>query len=396
MKYCVLIIDGAAGWPLPERGGKTCLELADTPNLDALAKGGTVGLTATIPEEMEPSSACACMSLLGYDPKIYYKGRAAIEAVSMGIPITEGEVVFRCNLVTVGDGRMQSYCAGHIGTDEAGQLTEALNEGLGGEDAVFYTGVGYRHLLKLKGHEDTLEAVCIPPHDIPGKTVAEFLPSGKGSRFLRQLMQDSVGVLEKHPVNTARRARGEMPANMIWLFWGSGRIPDMPAFKQVYGLSAALTSGVDLLRGLGRMMGMKILEIPGITDGLDNDFRGQVVGALESLKDRDLAIIHIEAPDEAGHAGSVEDKIDAIQRIDRDVVSRLRAFEPGNLRLLVMPDHPTPIEIKTHVAEPVPFILWGMGFATNGAGRFTEAEAKKTGLFVQNGYNIMSKLVGRK
>ena len=395
MKYCVLIVDGAAGWPLPGRGGKTCLELAETPNLDALAREGTVGLTATIPEGMEPSSACACMSLLGYDPRIYYKGRAAIEAVSMGIPVVEGEVVFRCNLVSVEDGRMQSYCAGHISTGEARQLIEALNEELGGEDVSFYTGLSYRHLLKLKGHEDTLEAVCTPPHDIPDKPVAEYLPRGQGSHFLRQLMQASVAVLEEHPLNIARRARGDMPANMIWLFWGSRRIPDMPAFKQVYNLSAALTSGIDLLQGLGLMMGMDILEIKGITDGLDNDFQGQVVGALKSLEDHDLVVIHIEAPDEAGHAGSVDDKIEAIQWIDRDVVSRLRAFEPGNLRLLVMPDHPTPIEIKTHVAEPVPFILWGAGFAANGAERFTETEAKGTGLFIQNGYNIMSRLVGR-
>lgn len=395
MKYCVLIMDGAAGWPLPGWGGKTCLELADTPNLDALAREGTVGLTDTVPPGMEPSSACACMSLLGYDPKIYYKGRAAIEAVSMGIPIAEDEVIFRCNLVSAKDGLMQSYCSGHISTGEARQLIETLNEELGGEDVSFYTGVSYRHLLKLKGHEDTLEAICTPPHDIPDKPVAEFLPSGRGSRFLKQLMQDSGVVLEKHPVNITRRARGDMPANMVWLFWGSRRIHDIPAFKQVYGLSAALTSGVDLLCGLGLMMGMDILEIPGITDGLDNDFQGQAAGALKSLEDHDLVIIHIEAPDEAGHAGSVDDKIKAIQRIDRDVVSRLRAFEPGNLRLLVMPDHPTPIEIKTHVAEPVPFMLWGAGFTANGAERFTEAEAEKTGLFIQNGYNIMSRLVGR-
>jgi len=395
MKYCVLIVDGAAGWPLPEWGGKTCLELAGTPNLDALAREGKVGLTATVPPGMEPSSASACMSLLGYNPKIYYKGRAAIEAVSVGISVAEDEVIFRCNLVSVENGRMQSYCAGHIGSNEAAKLVEALNEGLGGEDVSFYTGLSYRHLLKLKGHEDTLEAVCTPPHDIPDKPVAEFLPSGQGNHFLKQLMQDSVAVLEKHPVNIERRARGDIPANMIWLFWGSGRIPDMPAFKKVYGLSAALTSGVDLLQGLGLMMGMDILEIAGITDGLDNDFQGQAIGALKSLEDHDLVVIHIEAPDEAGHAGSVGDKIKAIQRIDRDVVSRLRAFEPGNLRLLVMPDHPTPIEIKTHIAEPVPFMLWGVGFTANGAKRFTEAEAEKTGLFIQNGYNIMARLVGR-
>jgi 2,3-bisphosphoglycerate-independent phosphoglycerate mutase len=396
MKYCVLILDGAAGWPLLERGGKTCLELAKTPNLDALAREGIVGLTATVPPGMEPSSACACMSLLGYDPKIYYKGRAAIEAVSMDIPIAEDEVVFRCNLVSVEDGRMKSYCAGHIDTNEAEELIEVLNEELGGDDISFYTGVSYRHLLKLKGYEDTLEAICTPPHDIPDKLITEFLPSGRSSHFLRQLMHASGTVLEEHPVNIERQARGDTPANMIWLFWGSGQIPDMPTFKQVYGLSATLTSGVDLLRGLGLMMGMDILGIEGITDGLDNDFRGQVTGALKSLENHDLVVIHVEAPDEAGHAGSVDDKIGAIQRIDRDIVSRLRTFEPGNLRLLVMPDHPTPIEIKTHIAEPVPFILWGAGFIANCAESFTEAEAKRTGLFIQNGCNIMSKLVGRK
>ena len=394
MKHCVLIIDGAAGWPLPERGGKTCLELAETPNLDALAKEGVVGLIRTVPEGMEPSSACACMSLLGYDPGLYYRGRAAIEAVNMGAAINEGEVVFRCNLVAVEGGRMKSYCAGHIGTDEAEKLIEALNANLGSEGTRFYHGVSYRHLLKLKGHEDTAKAICTPPHDIPDKPFTDFLPRGRGSDFLRRLMRDSAVVLGKHPVNKTRQARGDIPANMIWLFWGSGRVPEMPAFEQVYGLKAALTSGVDLLCGLGRMMTMDILAIPGITDGLDNDFQGQALGALESLDDHDLAVIHIEAPDEAGHAGSIDDKVDAIQRVDKEVVSRLRQFEPGNLRLLVMPDHPTPIEIKTHVAEPVPFILWGPGFSANGAERFTEVEAKKAGLFIDKGYNIMASLVG--
>lgn len=394
MKYCVLIVDGAAGWPLPERGGRTCLELAETPNLDALAGGGMSGLVQTVPDGMEPSSACACMSLLGYDPEVYYKGRAAIEAVSMGVAIDEGETVFRCNLVTIEDGRMESYCAGHIGNDEAQRLIAALNNKLGSDDVRFYPGVGYRHLLKLKGHQDTAKAICTPPHDISGKLIAGYLPQGEGSRFLNQLMDSSTAVLENHTVNKERQAKGDAPANMIWLFWGSGPVPQMPAFRRAYGLKAALTSGVDLLRGLGQMMSMEVLKIPNVTDGLDNDFKGQTEGALKSLDRNDLVVIHVEAPDEAGHSGSIEDKVEAIQRIDSEVVSRLRQFAPGNLRLLVMPDHPTPIEIKTHVAEPVPFILWGPGFAANGAARFTEAEAKKTGLFIDKGYNIMSRLVG--
>ena len=395
MKYCVLIIDGASGWPLDAYGGKTCLELAETPNLDAVAAEGSVGLVQTVPAGMEPSSACACMSLLGYDPGVYYRGRAAIEAVSMGIPIGPGEVVFRCNLVAVRDGRLWSYSSGHIGSQEASQLVEALNRSLGSDDVCFYPGVGYRHLLKLKGHEDTLKATCTPPHDIPGKPIGEFLPRGRGSEFLRQLMNDSEPVLNEHPVNIARRKRGDIPATMIWLFWGSGRVPDMPAFAKVYGLKAALTSGVDLLGGLGKMMGMDILDIHGVTDGMNNDFAGQTRGALKSLDDHDLAVVHIEAPDEAGHAGSVEEKVRAIEVIDREVVGRLRLFTPGNFRLLIMPDHPTPIRVQTHVAEPVPFVLWGPGFTANGAGRFTEAEAKKTGLFFVNGYNIMGRLVGR-
>jgi 2,3-bisphosphoglycerate-independent phosphoglycerate mutase len=394
MKYCVVIIDGAAGLPLPERGNKTCLELARTQNLEAMAEEAVLGLVRTVPAGMEPSSACACMSLLSYDPKIYYKGRAAIEAVSMGVPIDEGEVVFRCNLVTIEDGQMKSYCAGHIGNGEASRLIDALNESLGGEDVRFYPGVSYRHLLKLKGQQDTAEAICTPPHDISGRPIARYLPQGEGSDFLNQLMDSSVSVLEKHPINIARQARGDVPANMIWLFWGSGPVPQMPAFERSYGLKAALTSAVDLLRGLGQMMAMEILEIPGVTDGLDNDFRGQTEGALKALDRNDLVVIHIEAPDEAGHAGSIGDKVEAIRRIDKEIVSRLMSYKPGGLRLLVMPDHPTPIEIRTHVAEPVPFILWGPGFTANGAARFTEAEAKKTGLFIEKGYKIMGRLVG--
>jgi 2,3-bisphosphoglycerate-independent phosphoglycerate mutase len=207
-------------------------------------------------------------------------------------------------------------------------------------------------------------------------------------------MERSKAVLEEHPVNVARRSRGDTPASMIWLFWGTGQVPDMPSFEAVYGLKAALTSGVDLLRGLGQMMAMDILEIPGVTDGLDNDDAAQAEGAIEALAGHDLVVIHIEAPDEAAHAGSIGDKIAAIERIDRDVVSRLRTWRPSGLRVLVLPDHPTPIKTRTHSPEPVPFLLWGPGFGANGAKRFTEAEAEKTGLFLDPGYNIMSRLIG--
>ena len=393
MKYCVLIIDGAAGWPLPERGGKTCLELAYTPNLDAMAREAFVGLLRTVPPGMEPSSACACMSLLGYDPRVYYRGRSAIEARSMGIPIGDGEVVLRCNLVAVRDGKMWSYSSGHISTEEARSLIASLNESLGNEEVQLYPGVSYRHICKIKGHEEALSATCTPPHDIPGKPIEEFLPQGPGSELLRDLMEHSKLVLQNHPVNIERTARADIPSTMIWLFWNSGRIPDMPAFKQIYDIDAALTSGVDLLRGLAIIIGMKTLSLPGVTDGLDNDYAGQVEGALEALKERDMVVLHVEAPDEAGHAGSIEDKVEAIQRVDKDMVSRIRSWDKDSVRVLVAADHPTPIEIRTHVADPVPFLLWGPGFLANGAKRFTEAEAKETGVFIEEGYNIMRSLI---
>ncbi len=392
MKYCVLIIDGAAGWPLSDHGGKTCLELAHTPNLDAMAQEGVVGLVRTVPPGMEPSSACACMSVLGYDPRVYYRGRSAIEAKAMGIPINEGAVVFRCNLVAVRDGKMWSYSSGHISTEEAQALISALNESLGDDKVHFYPGVSYRHICKIKGHEDILSATCTPPHDIPDKPIKEFMPRGPGSDILRELMARSEVVLRDHPINVARRLRGDIPATTIWLFWGSGKIPDMPDFKQVYGIDAALSSGVDLLRGLAQMLGMEVLNIPGVTDGLDNDYAAQAVGALKTLEKCDMVVIHVEAPDEAAHAGSVKDKIEAIERVDKEIVSRIRAWNKDAFRALIMPDHPTPIKIQTHTAEPVPFVLWGQGFIANGAKRFTEAEAKGTDVFIKEGYNIMGRL----
>ena len=392
MKYCVLIIDGASGWPLPERGGKTCLELAHTPNMDRMAGESVLGLVRTVPPGMEPSSACACMAVLGYDPKLYYRGRSAIEARSMGIPIDEGEVVFRCNLVAVSDGKMWDYSSGHITSNEGHALITALEEGLGNDKIHFYPGVGYRHICKIKGAADTLLATCTPPHDIPGEPIAGFLPHGPGSELLRELMLRSEDVLREHPVNHERKYRGDIPATMIWLFWGSSRIPELPPFKELYGLDAAMTSGVDLLRGLARMAGIKALDIPGVTDGLDNDYAAQGAGALEALGEYDLVVIHIEAPDEAGHAGSIDDKIEALERVDREVVSRLLSGEGYAFRMLILPDHATPIAVQTHTPEPVPFLLWGPGFEASGAKRFTETEAKGTGVFIEEGHTIMGRL----
>jgi len=396
MKYCVLIIDGASGWPLPERGNKTTLELANTPNLDRMAREGFMGMARTVPPGMEPSSACACMSVLGYDPTVYYRGRSGIEAISMGIPVRQGEVAFRCNLVTVQDGRMLSYCAGHISSKEGRDLIVAVEERLGNATIHFYPGVGYRHICKISGREDTLQATCTPPHDIPNRLIDEYMPQGAGSDILRDLMVSSKEVLRDHPVNRERIARGEMPANMIWLFWGSGKIPELPPFKKKYGLDAALTSAVDLLRGLARMAKIDILDIPGVTDGLDNDYAAQVQGALSALQRHDLAIIHVEAPDEAGHVASVDGKIEAIERVDSDVVGRILSSKKDAIRVLALPDHPTPIATQTHSSEPVPFVLWGQGVERNGAKRLTEAEAKGTGVFIDTGYSLMDMLTGHR
>lgn len=392
MKYCVVIIDGAAGWPLPDRGNKTTLELAHTPQLDALVSQGILGRVRTVPEGMEPSSACACMSVLGYDPQVYYKGRSGIEARAMGVPVATGEVVFRCNLVTVSDGKMQSYASGHISTEEARALVASLQQHLGGDTVHFYPGIAYRHLVKVAGHEEAAGAECTPPHDIPGQPVAAYLPRGPGSDLLRDLMERSEPVLRDHTVNAARRRKGQLPATQIWLFWPSGQIPEMPPFHQQYGLRAAMTSPVDLLRGLANMVGMDALDIPGVTDGPDNDYAAQAEGALRSLADHDLVVVHVESPDEAGHGGSVEQKVAAIEQVDSVVLARIRRFsQEYPLRLLLMPDHPTPVKIQTHVGDPVPFLLWGPGITPSGASRFTEAQASNFDL-IEAGYTLMSRL----
>ncbi len=396
MKYCVLIIDGGSGWPMADRGGRTCLELAHTPNLDAMAKSGIVGLVRNIPEGVEASSACACMSVLGYDPRVHYRGRSAVEAEGMRIPMTEGDAVFRCNLVTVRRGKMWSYSCGLISTGEARLLIDSLNETLGGDGVQFFPGVSYRHICRIRGREEALLAMCTPPHNIPNRAISRFLPHGPGSDLLRGLMGKSEHVLRRHPVNLERAARGELPASMIWLFWGSARLPALPSFKESLGLDAAMTSGVDVMRGLAHMIGMQVLDIPGVTGGPDNDYAAQAIGALEALENHDMVIIHIEATDDAAHAGRADEKIEAVESVDREVVKRLLARRGDDLRVLVLPDHATPVEIQTHVDDPVPFVLWGPGFSaasSHRADRFTEPAASKTGVFIHEGHDIMGRLV---
>ena len=394
MKYCVLIIDGAAGLPLPERGGKTCLKLANTPNLDAMTAEGFLGLVRTVPPGMEPSSACACMSVLGYDPVKYYKGRASIEAKSMGIDIGKGEVVFRCNLVTVRDGLMYDYSAGHIGNDEARAIIASLNEELGGSDVMFYPGVGYRHILKLKGHEEALRAVCTPPHDITGREIRPHLPKGADAPELSGLMEVSKSIFEDHPINRARRERQVNPATQVWL-WGHGPAPSLPTFKETFGLDCALISAVNLLKSLGLFLELEVLDVPGITGFIDTDYDAKARYALEALQRRDLVFIHVEAPDECGHIGNVEKKVKSLERIDEAIIGPFISSEfvsRDELRLLICPDHSTPIALKTHATEPIPFLAWGPGFAAKGLS-YDEKHARTSDVAVDPGCELMGRFI---
>jgi 2,3-bisphosphoglycerate-independent phosphoglycerate mutase len=397
VKYVVLIIDGASGWPFPAFGGRTSLEAAHTPNLDRLAREGLVGMAHTVPQGMEASSAIACMSVLGFDPTRYYSGRGPIEAMAMGIDLEPGQVAMRCNLVNVSDGIMVSYSAENISSTEAAELVAALQAGLGDERLEFHSGVGFRHILTVHDGADLVATTFAAPHDISDTEVAGRGPVGPGAGLAEWLMERSKAILAEHPVNQARIARGRLPATQIWLFWPGMRPGKMPTFAEAYGgRRAAMTSAVDLLGGLALQAGMDLLTIPGVTDGNDNDFGGQMAAALQALDEHDVVFVHVEAPDEAAHAGDASAKVRAIEQVDALMVPQVMARAggaPEGTSLLVLPDHPTPLAIKTHVAEPVPFVMWGPGFAPNGAHAYSEMEARATGFAVAPGHLLIGRLL---
>jgi len=393
MKYVVVILDGAAGWPLNELGGKTTLEAAATPHLDALARTGTVGLAQTVPEGTEPSSSAACMSILGYDPIADHVGRGAIEAASMGIELARDEIALRLNTVTILDDVMTSYAAGHITTAESSAIVMSVAAALDDETFRLYPGVAYRHILVVKGHPELLDLTFTPPHDISDQPVRPHLPSGSGADLLLDYMQRAKAVLLNSGVNQCRAAEGNLPVTDVWPFWPGVRPAGLRSFAEKCGVRAAMTSGVDLLNGLAVLSGIDRLDIAGVTDGADNDYAAQADGALAALVDHDLVIIHVESPDEEGHAGLIQGKIAAIEAIDRELLSRVRACTE-EMRVLAMPDHPTPTAMKTHVGEPVPFVLWGSGIAHNDARSYGESQAVATGLMVDPGRKIMDLLLG--
>ena len=390
MKYVIIIPDGMADHPQPSLKGKTPLEIARTPNMDQVALAGRVGLVETIPKDISPGSDVANLSLLGYDPHVYYSGRAPLEAASMGIELADADWAIRCNLVTVFEGQMLDFASGHIRSLEARILIDFLNRELGGKDVIFYPGVSYRHLVVIRG-KDFAKLETIPPHDIIGKKFEKFLPRGRGSEFLIELMGKSAALLEDHEVNVVRRDLGENPANMIWL-WGQGRKPTFPTFQEKYGIKGAAISAVDLIRGIAKYLGWDSIDVPGATGYYDTNYAGKGLAAVQALDRYDLVYVHIEAPDEASHNGHLQEKITAIENIDRHIVGPiLSALEARRepYRLLVLPDHATPIDTRTHSREPVPFALCGEGVDAARKFPFTEAGACSSDLFIESGMALM-------
>ncbi|RJQ30921.1 MAG: cofactor-independent phosphoglycerate mutase [Actinobacteria bacterium] len=372
MKYAILVPDGAADYPLEQLKGKTPLQAAYTPNMDFLAKKGKLGRAQTIPQGFLSGSDVANLSILGYDPKKYYIGRGPLEAAYHGIELKENQWAFRCNLVTIIDDKMVDYSAGHITTQEAEQLINHLQENLGTKDLSFFLGVSYRHLtIFTDGFKDLK---CSAPHDITGEEITQYLPQGGGSQPLRKLINDSRALLEDHPINVKRRAQGKNPANSIWL-WGQGYYKAYPSFTSLHNICGSVISAVDLLKGIARMADMKVIEVPGATGYYDTDYQAKAQYGLKALEENDLVFIHVEAPDEAGHVGDIQQKIKSIEDFDKKIVN---CFLDKNV--LLLPDHYTPISSKTHGNEPVPFLISGQGVKADNTTVFSEEEAKK-GLF---------------
>lgn len=388
MKYAIVIPDGAADEPLDELGGKTPLEAAETPNMDWLSTNGKIGTVQNVPDSMSPGSDVAILSVLGYDPEKFYTGRAPLEAAARGLKIADDEWVFRCNLVTIVNGVMEDHSAGHISTEEASAVVEELNRNLAGPRVRFHPGVSYRHLMTYRGDVDV---ETMPPHDILGRGADEYLPTGEGADLLRTLIQRSRDILAQNEINTVRRDLGENLATSIWL-WGQGRMPRLPAFSKRYGVGGAAITAVDLIRGLARLIGWDTIEVPGATGFVDTNYAGKGEAAVEALGVKDLVFVHIEAPDEAGHNADVAGKVEAITNIDRHIVGpvlqRLRE-EGDDWRMLVMPDHPTPIAIRTHTTAAVPFAMAGKRVETVVGANFCETAAAESDLHVPRGCEMM-------
>ena len=365
-KYCIILGDGMADEPLAELSGLTPLEAAHTPNMDYIAREGAMGLLKTVPDGFAPGSDIANLSVLGYDPTVCYTGRGALEAVSMGISLGDDDVAYRCNLVTIENDILDDFNAGHITSEEGAQLLASLNNHLSG--MVCHPGISYRNLLIIPGGHG---CESTPPHDITGQSIGNYLPKGPDAERLLDAMRISTEVFATHPVNLDRVKKGKKPATSIWP-WSGGKRPEMRSFQVMTGLTGGIISAVDLLNGIGTYAGMEIIKVPGATGFIDTDYQAKARYAIEALKRLDFLFIHVEAPDEAGHMGSIEEKVKAIERVDEMIGTIMKEF---NGRIAVLPDHPTPIRIKTHTAEPVPFAI--LGKDKDDTTRFSEKEGAK-------------------
>jgi len=389
MKYIILIGDGMADNPIDSLGGMTPLEYAATPNLDSLAGSGRFGLFASVPKGYPPGSDVANLSILGYSPAKYYSGRSPLEAASIGVKLDTNDVAFRCNLVTLvskdGVTIMDDYSSGHITTEEADAIIKSLDAGLRDHGVRFYTGTSYRHLMVWAGGSANLKTT--PPHDISDKEIDGHLPTGEGADKLARLMTASQSIMKDHPVNLKRAAAGKKPATSIWL-WGQGKAPAMPTLKQRFGVDGAIVSAVDLMKGIGIYAGLEVLKVPGVTGYIDTNYKGKAEYALAALETKDFVCVHVEAPDEAGHNGNLKDKIQAIEDFDREIVGRvLKGLEKfAEYRVLALTDHPTPIALKTHTSDPVPFVIFTGGGRRGhgGSAPFSERAAAQTGVLVDD------------
>lgn len=402
MKYVVVLCDGMADYPVPALGGKTPMMVAKKPHIDALAAKAEVGLVRTVAPGLKPGSDVANMSVLGFDPHRFYTGRSPLEAASIGIDMKDSDVSLRTNLVTLSDKGepfvdkvIEDYCADDISTEEARQLIEAVQAAFGGGEYDFYTGVSYRHCLIWHGGTTELGNMT-PPHDITGKVIGPHLSTAETARPLLEMMEKSFDLLKDHPVNKARVAAGRRPANCIWL-WGEGKRPALQPFEALYGIKGGMVSAVDLLKGIANCAGMEVAEVPGATGYIDTDFEGKAKAALDLLTRNDLVYVHFEAPDECGHRNEPENKVKAIEMIDSRVLpileEGLEQYE--DYKILLLPDHPTPIVTRTHASDPVPYLLYQKSAPKTGVDTINEETAKATGIYMENGPAMMPHFLGQ-
>lgn len=403
MKHIVVLGDGMADKPLDALGGQTPLQKARKPMMDWLAKHGEVGLLQTIPKGLEPGSDTANLSVLGYDPRLYYTGRSPLEAVSMGVSLEEEDITFRCNLVTLSEEepyeqkRVLDHSADEISTAEAEQLIKAIQQQFQTEFMKFYSGISYRHLLVWKG--GSLDLQLTPPHDILEKRIQNYLPQGENAQILFEMMKKSYAILHHHPVNQRRIKQGLRPANSLW-FWGEGKKPNLPSFEQKYHCKGSVISAVDLIKGIAISSGLHSVQVQGATGNIDTNYEGKAQAALQELKrGQDFVYIHIEAPDECGHRQEIDNKVKAIEYIDAQIVTPIKETldkEGQPYRILILPDHPTPLSLRTHTDDPVPYVLYDSTLHQyDETLQYDEYTAKKTGIFHHQGHLFMNTFISQ-